>query len=94
MGQKIRRSPLLPLCGVALSVLLCLGSLVSLQEVVQLGQERLAVHAVNHAGFLNGLTTGRGAAQAVHTDGKEQGSGLRSDVQNVTNDGAFFGGTL
>ena len=58
--------------------------------MVQLGQEGLAVHTVNHAGFLYGLTPGRGAAQAVHTDGEEQRSGLRRYVQNVADDGFFF----
>ena len=58
--------------------------------MVQLGQEGLAVHTVNHAGFLYGLTPGRGAAQAVHTDCEEQGSGLRRYVQNVADDGFFF----
>ena len=58
--------------------------------MVQLSQEGLAVNTVNHAGFLHGLTPGRGAAQAVHTDGEEQGSGLRRYVQNVADDGFFF----
>ena len=58
--------------------------------MVQLGQEGLAVHTVPHAGFLHSLTAGRGAAQAVHTDGEEQGSGLRRYVQNVADDGFFF----
>jgi hypothetical protein len=45
---------------------------------------------VDHAGFLNGLTPGRGAAQAVHANGKEQGSSVGSDVQNVADDSGFF----
>ena len=53
---------------------LAVFGLVGLQEVVQLGQEGLAVHTVDHAGFLNGLAPGRGAAQAVHADGEEQGA--------------------
>ena len=64
--------------------------LVGFQEIVQLGEERLAVHTVNHTGFLNGLAPGRGAAQAVHTDGEEQGCGLGRDVQNVPDDGILF----
>ena len=64
--------------------------LVGFQEIVQLGEERLAVHTVNHAGFLNGLAPGRGAAQAVHTDGKEQRRSLRGYIQNIADDGFFF----
>jgi hypothetical protein len=31
-----------------------------------------------------------GAAQAVHADGEEQGSGVGGDIQNITDDGGFF----
>jgi hypothetical protein len=31
-----------------------------------------------------------GAAQAVHADGKEQGSSVGSDIQNLADDGFFF----
>ena len=58
--------------------------------MVQLCQERLAVDAVNSAGFLYGLTAGRGAAQSMHTDGEEQGSRVGRDVQNVADDSGFF----
>ena len=58
--------------------------------MVQLSQEGLAVDAVNHAGFLNGLAAGRGAAQAVHTDSEEQGSSVGCDIQNITDDGGLF----
>ena len=70
-----------------------LGSLVSFvgfQEVIQLGQEGLAVYTVDHTGFFHCLAPGRGTAQAVHADGKKQGSGLRRYVQNITDDGIFF----
>ena len=40
-----------------LGVLLSVG-LVSLQEVVQLGQEGVAVDTVDHAGFLDGFAAG------------------------------------
>jgi hypothetical protein len=76
--------PVLLLC------LLSFAGFVSFQEVIQLSQERLALDAVYHAGFLYGLTPGRGAAQAMHTDGKEQGSSLRGNIQNITDDGIFF----
>ena len=59
-------------------------------EGVQMLEEFIHVHAVNHAGFLNGLAAGRGAAQAVHADRKEEGRGLGRDIQNVTDDGVFF----
>ena len=71
----------------ALAGLVCF---VSLQEVVQLGQKTVAVNAMHHAGLLNGLTPGRGAAQTVHSDGEEQGSALGRNVQNVADDGFFF----
>ena len=58
--------------------------------MVQLRQEAVAVHAVDHAGLFDSLTPGRGAAQAMHADGEEQGSALRSDVQNIANDGFFL----
>jgi hypothetical protein len=45
---------------------------------------------VDHAGFLNSLTPGRGAAQAVHANGKEQGSSMGRDIQNIANDGILF----
>jgi len=70
--------------------LFCLVGFVSLQEVIQLRQERLAVNAVNSAGFLDGLTPGRGAAKAVHADGEKQGGSLRSDVQHITDNSIFF----
>ena len=63
---------------------------VSSQEVVQLSQEGLAVDAVNHASFLNGLAAGRGAAQAVHADFEEHGSSGGCDIQNITDNGIFF----
>jgi hypothetical protein len=63
---------------------------VSLQEVVQLSQERVALNAVDHAGFLDSLTAGRGAAQAMHADGEEQGGSLRSNIQNIADDGILF----
>jgi hypothetical protein len=45
---------------------------------------------VDHAGFLHGLTPGRGAAQAVHADGEEQGSSLRGNIQNIADDSSLF----
>ena len=48
------------------------------------------VHAVDHTGLLHSLAPGRGAAQAVHADGQEDGRGLRRHVQNVTDDGVLL----
>ena len=58
--------------------------------MVQLSQERLALDAVDHAGLLDGFTPGRGAAQAVHADGEEQGRGLGRDIQHITDNGGLF----
>ena len=44
---------------------------------------------VYHAGLLHGLAAGRGAAQAMHADGQENGRSLRCDVQNITDDGVL-----
>ena len=52
-------------------------------------QQSVHIHAVHGASLLNGLTAGSGAAQAVHADGHEYGSGLRSDVEDVADDGVF-----
>ena len=58
--------------------------------MVELGEERLALDAVYHAGFLYGLTPGRGAAQAMHTDGEEQRRALGRDIQNISDNGVLF----
>jgi hypothetical protein len=62
-----------------LTGLLLIG-FVCFQEMVQLCQERLTLDAMNHASFLNGFTAGRGAAQAVHADCKEQRCSVGSDI--------------
>ena len=92
MTWKMKHRPGDKRDGVAgsLSVLFSLVSFVSFQEGVQLSQDALALDTVDHAGFLHSLTPGRGAAQAVHANGKEQGSGLGSNIQNIANDGFFF----
>jgi len=72
-----------------LSGVLGFVGLVGFQEMVQLGEERLALNAVDHAGFLHGFSPGRGAAQAVHADGEEQRGGLRSHVQDIADDGVL-----
>ena len=52
-------------------------------------QQLVHVDAVNHAGLFHGLTAGRGAAKAMHTDGQENRSRLGSDVQNITDNGVL-----
>ena len=46
-------------------------------------QQLLAVHTVNSAGLLHSLTAAAGAAQAMHTNGEENGGRLRSDIQET-----------
>ena len=57
--------------------------------LVHQSQQLVHVDAVYHAGLLHGLTAGRGAAQAMHADGQENGRSLRCDVQNITDDGVL-----
>ena len=45
---------------------------------------------MDHTGLFHGLTAGSRSAKAVHADCHKQGSGMRSDMQNVANDGFFF----
>ena len=57
------------------------------QECVDLCEKLVAINTVNGASLFNGLTAGRGAAQTMHADGQEHGSSLRSDVQNIADNG-------
>ena len=63
---------------------------VSFQEIIQLGQEGIAINAMDHTGLFHGLAAGSRSAKAVHADCHKQGSGMGSDMQNVANDGFFF----
>ena len=68
------------------------GSLIGfhcLDEVVHLCEEGIGIHAVDHAGLLNGLAAAGRAAQAMHADGLEQGRGPRREVENVGDAGIF-----
>ena len=56
------------------------------EECVDLGEKLVAINAVNSASHFNGFAAGSGAAEAVHTDLKEEGSGFGSDVENITDD--------
>ena len=53
-------------------------------------QQLFAINTVYHASFFYGFAAGSGATQAVHADGKENGRGLGSQIQNIANNG-FFG---
>ena len=61
-----------------------------LDKTVDLSQEALAINAVHHASLLDRLASCARAAQAVHADGLEQRSRLRSDVQNITDNRILF----
>ena len=54
---------------------------------VDLLQQLVHVHAMDHAGLLHSFPTGGRAAQAVHADAEKQRRSLRSNVQNVTDNG-------
>ena len=69
-------------CRSALSVLLC-------QIIVDLLDQLVGIGAVNVAIVCDGLAARCGAAKAMHTDLKEEGSGIGSLVQNVADDGIF-----
>ena len=69
-----------------------IGVLAGGDHLVDLSQQVVHFHAVDHAGLLHRLTPGGGAAQAVHADVHEQGRGLGGDGQNITNDGVLCNG--
>ena len=56
------------------------------KEAVDLGEELVAINTVNSASFFNGFAAGSRAAEAVHTDLKEEGSGFGSDIENIADD--------
>ena len=53
------------------------------------GQQLFTVNTVNHASFFYGFTAGSGTTQAMHADGKENGRGLGSQIENIANNGIF-----
>jgi hypothetical protein len=53
------------------------------QKCIDLCDQLVGIGAVNEASVCNGLTAGGGAAQAVHTDLKEEDGGIGSGVKNV-----------
>ena len=65
--------------------------------LVQLLDQLIAVHAVDSTGLLDALAAGCRAAQAVHADLHEVGSGALVHVQNVADDGVtgdLLGGSV
>ena len=56
------------------------------EESVDLGEKLVAINAVNGTSHFNGFAAGSGAAEAVHTDLKEEGRGFGSDIENITDD--------
>lgn len=60
------------------------------EEAIDLIDQFVAIHTVNHAGLLNGLASGRRAAQAMHADFKEEAGSLHVDLQHI-GDNHIFG---
>ena len=56
---------------------------------VELSNERVAIRAVNDASHFDAFAAGSGAAEAVHTDFKEEFRGLTVCVKNIADDGVF-----
>ena len=63
--------------------------LLGVQKLVEFFHKFIRVGAVHRAGVLNGFGGGAGAAQTVHSNAQEQGSGLGGDGQNITDDGVL-----
>jgi hypothetical protein len=85
----IKNSSLYEKSGAEIPPRLLLVLFTGSDQSIDLSQQSITIHTVNHAGLLNSLTAGSGAAQAVHADGQEQGCGLGGDVQDVTDDGVL-----
>ncbi len=60
---------------------------VCLDERIELCEKLICIDAVNGTSHFHGFTAGSRAAEAVHTDFKEKGSGLGSDVKDIADDG-------
>ena len=58
--------------------------------LVDEGEQLVYINSMDHTGLFHGLTAAGRSAQAVHADGKKDRRGLRSDVENVTDDGVAF----
>ena len=55
--------------------------------LVQLLDQLIAVHAMDSTGLLDALAAGCGAAQTVHADLHEVGSGRLVHIQDIADDG-------
>jgi hypothetical protein len=64
---------------------LLLGS----KECVKLFNQLVRIGAVNRASVLNGFAAGVGATEAVHSDLKEELSGLDVGIKDIADDGFF-----
>lgn len=53
------------------------------KEAVDFGKKLVAINAVNSASHFNGFAAGSGATEAVHTDFKEELSGVAVKVENI-----------
>ena len=56
---------------------------------VQLCNKNVGIVAVYHASLLNGLASGAGAGEAMHTDLKEQRLGLGMVVEDISDYGGL-----
>ena len=64
-------------------------SLLAFEIIVYLLNELVGVSAVYGAGFLNGLTAGVRATEAVHADLEEESCSLNVKVENLAYKGIF-----
>ena len=56
---------------------------------VELCNESVAIRAVNDASHFDAFAAGSGAAEAVHTDLKEEFRGFAVCVEDIADDGIF-----
>ena len=59
------------------------------KEIVKLLYQCVCIGAVNGASILDGLASGCGAAQAMHTDCEKELRSFGIVIQNVADDGLF-----
>ena len=62
---------------------------VFLEEFVDGGDESVGIGSVDCASFLDGFAAGSGASEAVHSDGKEELSGVGVLIKQIADDGVF-----
>lgn len=61
--------------------------LVFADHAVDVLDERITIHAMNHAGLFDAFSARSGTAKAVHPHAKEKLRRLRMVVKHITNDG-------